>query len=154
MTFSFCKTVRKYNIPIFLTILLAVISADKALAHGVVSSIKEENSLPVSIFRYADGTALSYGEVKVWAPDDDRIEFQNGRTDKNGKFSFVPDQEGTWRVEVNDGIGHAATTEYIVQSVIETGAAEPKAENPSALLAILGVSLLINLAFLIRNWKK
>lgn len=123
-------------------------------AHGVVISTAQENGLPVSTFHYADGIALSYGEVKIWAPGDAEVEFQNGRTDKNGRFAFIPDQSGTWRVEVTDGMGHAATAKHEVQVAIEPVKNDLPQENNQPLLAILGVSLLLNLALLIEKWRR
>jgi nickel transport protein len=56
--------------------------------------------------RYADGTAISYSGVKVFAPEDVANPFQEGSTDKHGRFVFYPDKPGKWKIEVNDGMGH------------------------------------------------
>ncbi len=134
--------------------LAVTIAAGNVFAHSVLSSVKIENSLPVATFHYADGNALSYAEVKVWAPDDDQVEFQNGRTDKNGRFSFAPDQEGIWRIEINDGLGHAARTEYEAKKIVKTPMSPKGIENHTLLYAIFGLSLIFNLAFIIQNIRK
>ncbi len=146
--------VNGYGSMLIWAILAITIAAGNVLAHNVLSSITTENSLPVGTFHYADGNALSYAEVKVWAPDDDQVEFQNGRTDKNGRFSFAPDQEGIWRIEIDDGLGHAAKAEYEAKEVAKTLISPQGTENHTLLYAILGVSLIFNLAFIIQNRRK
>jgi nickel transport protein len=56
---------------------------------------------------YDDGTPMRYCEVEVFSPLDEETPFQQGFTDANGRFAFVPDAPGTWRVTVDDGMGHA-----------------------------------------------
>ncbi|MFC1848682.1 hypothetical protein ACFL27_00615 [candidate division CSSED10-310 bacterium] len=55
---------------------------------------------------YDDGTPMSYCEVKVYSPADGETEFQQGLTDKNGRFLFYADVSGEWRITVDDGMGH------------------------------------------------
>ncbi|MBD3412926.1 MAG: hypothetical protein GF421_00650 [Candidatus Aminicenantes bacterium] len=49
---------------------------------------------------------LSGGDVFIYAPRDSEKAFQTGKTDAKGKFAFIPDQAGDWRVAVDDGTGH------------------------------------------------
>ncbi len=140
-----------YENVFILTILALTIAAGSAQAHKLNSSVTVEKSMPTGIFHYADGVALSYAEVKVWSPGNDEVEFQNGRTDKNGRFSFVPDRNGVWRIEVADGLGHAAMVEFEAENAVKTRVSEKKAENGILLYAILGISLLFNLAFIIQK---
>ena len=154
MKTTFRTKVNGYGSMLIWAILAVTIAAGNVLAHSVSSSITTENSLPVATFHYADGNALSYAEVKVWAPDDDQVEFQNGRTDKNGRFSFAPDKEGLWRIEINDGLGHAATAEYEAKKVVKITQSPQGTENHILLYAIFGVSLIFNLAFIIQKIKK
>jgi nickel transport protein len=91
-------------------------------AHGVVYEISKENAVIVKI-GYDDGEPMSYAEVKIFSPlerepalsEVEGIEYQNGRTDRNGCFAFFPDQAGEWRVVVNDGMGHGLVTEVPVK---------------------------------------
>ncbi len=54
---------------------------------------------------YDTGEPMSYARVEIHAPDS-KIKFQVGRTDRNGRFAFVPDVPGQWRLAVLDGLGH------------------------------------------------
>jgi nickel transport protein len=49
---------------------------------------------------------MQYAEVLVFSPKDNKTEYQNGRTDFNGRFSFYPNIPGTWRIQADDGLGH------------------------------------------------
>lgn len=135
------------------TVLAVFFTAGNLLAHGVSSSIKVEDSLPLCTFHYADGTALSYAEVKIWSPGNDEVEFQNGRTDKNGRFSFIPDRDGIWRITADDGLGHAVSAVYEVTGSVKTFKPLQKTEKPSLMLALFGVSLIFNLALVARLMK-
>jgi nickel transport protein len=83
-------------------------------AHGVVYEISKEDAVIVKV-GYDDGEPMSYAEVKIFSPFERDIEYQNGRTDRNGCFAFFPDQAGEWKVIVNDGMGHGVVTEVPVK---------------------------------------
>lgn len=83
-------------------------------AHGTEGSIKEINGWMIEA-SYDDGEAMSYTETKVFH-EPDTMPFQTGRTDKNGRFLFYPDGPGTWRVEVQDEMGHAVILKTEVKS--------------------------------------
>lgn len=34
------------------------------------------------------------------------VEYQNGRTDAQGRFAFVPSAAGDWLIRLDDGTGH------------------------------------------------
>jgi nickel transport protein len=48
---------------------------------------------------------MSYARVTIVSPRSE-VNFQSGRTDKNGRFCFFPDAAGEWEVMVDDEIGH------------------------------------------------
>ena len=78
------------------------------LAHGTDYRVIADNDPVVGIaFFYSDKVPMRYAEVLVYSPENDKIEFQNGRTDAEGRFAFFAETPGDWRVEVNDGMGHA-----------------------------------------------
>lgn len=61
--------------------------------------------------KYVDGTPMSFSSVKLFSPTDSQTPFQEGNTDKNGRFIFYPDTKGLWKIEVNDGMGHGLLTD-------------------------------------------
>ena len=85
-------------------------------SHGL--SLKVEKSPPFVMITsmYHGGSVLTDAEVTVFLTDPQK-EFQKGRIDKKGKFSFVPDRVGTWFFLVDDGMGHRKT----IKIEIDTG---------------------------------
>ncbi len=138
---------------------------DQALAHGTgFRLIDDAKAIAVSFF-YADGQPMRYAETLVFSPNDDDVEYQNGRTDQQGRFAFYPHQPGTWRLVVNDGMGHRAEGIVSVKNPLPKDAesdpdggeedpenrADFRAEAPehshTGLKLIAGLSLIGNLCF-------
>ena len=139
---------------------LSSLLALPALAHGV--GYREAGGLsPVALeFFYSTGEPMSYREAKVFSPADEKFAHQTGRTDAAGRFAFVPDVPGLWRVVVRDEEGPQATAELdVTEALLKGGSVKSEAtsvppadsNNPPEGLdllirAALGVSLLFNLA--------
>ena len=87
-----------------LTMLFLFSCLPEAFAHGV-SVVEVHEGIGLEL-HYDDGSALSFSETKVFAPDSGETPFQEGLTDRNGRFVFFPDSEGEWRIVANDGLGH------------------------------------------------
>ncbi|GBC61402.1 hypothetical protein DENIS_2362 [Desulfonema ishimotonii] len=139
------------------TVLLTVLSGlslpSTLWAHGVGYRVLESTDRAVVVeCYYSDGKPMSYAETLVFGPKDSDIEYQNGRTDRHGRFAFFPDINGTWRIETGDGMGHKVEGTAEVRaaeagkkeavSVAKGGTAE---KPPVTLGAFLGVSLIFNL---------
>jgi nickel transport protein len=134
-------------------------------AHGTAHRVlRDAGAITVESF-YSDKEPMRYADVLLYGPSDQEIEYQNGRTDQNGRFAFVPDREGTWRINVSDGMGHLMKTDIEVQKPHASEAAAGKSRVvedfqlsglTTPLKAALGVSLIANLALLIhlRQMKK
>ncbi len=86
-----------------------------SLAHGVTHEVFDAATGVRAA--YADGTPMEYCDVAVFSPVDGEVEFQTGATDRHGRFAFVPDTLGLWRVTVDDGMGHMITAEVTVDSL-------------------------------------
>lgn len=90
--------------------------------------------------RYADGTPAAFAEAKVFAPGEDRP-FQEGLTDREGRFLFLPPTSGTWRIVIDDGMGHA-----IEQSIQENSTLSERSKTPPRLprvwALVTGISLI------------
>ena len=133
----------------------------EALAHGV-GYREAGGGCPVALeFFYSTGEPMSYREAKIFSPADEKFAHQTGRTDAAGRFAFVPDVPGTWRVIVRDEEGHQAMAEIAVTEALLKGGSSVKSEATSVppadlnsppeglellLRAALGVSLLFNLS--------
>ena len=99
---------------------IVLLSMSGLWAHGVHHSITRSEAVIVDAM-YRGHEPMAYAEVKVYSPADSKVEYQNARTDKNGKFAFYPDQKGEWTVQVNDGMGHGFTEKVDVSGIGEMG---------------------------------
>ena len=114
----------KKNVLILSIILFSVTA--KLSGHGI--HVEPEFKIPsVIVFSgYSENQPVAGATVTVFSPAEASKPFQTGKTDKHGKFSFVPDIEGEWVFSVDDQKGHAE------KSVINVPAAfiNPPVEVP------------------------
>jgi len=59
---------------------------------------------------YDNGKPISEAETKIYSPREKNNTFQEGYTDKNGRFLFYPDEQGKWKIIISDGMGHGVST--------------------------------------------
>ena len=86
-------------------------------AHGTDYRLIGNNSVVAAEFFYSDKVPMQYAEVLVFSPENDTVEYQNGRTDQNGRFAFLAELPGNWQMKVNDGMGHAVHATVTVNPV-------------------------------------
>ncbi len=75
------------------------------LSHDILYSLERDGAVVIRVY-FADGTEVAHAPYEVYAPSDQRIPWQKGRTDRMGYLSFYPTQEGRWRVKVMEEGGH------------------------------------------------
>ncbi len=76
-----------------------------SFAHSVQYTVNHQKAVVVKIF-FADGTPFSYEKFEVYSPDNPKIPYQVGRTDKYGRIVFIPDKVGDWTVKAFSEDGH------------------------------------------------
>ena len=131
--------------------------ATVCLAHGVSYEMVETSPAVSFKSAFSSGEPIAYGEVLIYSPSDSEVEYQNGRTDKHGVFTFLPDQPGTWKVEVDGGLGHKLMFDVPVSAPEGKMKSEIKAgttHSSKPVKAALGISLLLNVALAALYWKK
>ena len=132
-----------------------MLSCGAADAHG--TGWRQSGMKAVALeFMYSTGEMMSYREAKVYSPEDDRFAAQTGRIDGKGRFAFVPDVPGTWRVVVRDEEGHQCTAELDITPEFLGGSegALPVSEAGGSdifVRALLGVSIIFNIALLVHR---
>ena len=136
---------------------LIIFNANFIYAHGVGFKYSSFKALTLEFF-YSTGEKMSYREAKVFSPKDNKFAVQTGRTDEEGRFAFIPDCVGEWRVIVRDEEGHQCEAKINIDDlnnidvkVLE--AAKDEREEPLYIRAILGVSIIFNLALIIYRRK-
>jgi hypothetical protein len=150
-------------------------------SHGVQLTIVKKYPCIVVNAKYHGSKALAHADVTIHF-ENEKTEFQVGKTDKNGNFCFYPDQTGTWIVTADDAMGHRtkgdvlikndffevlpkpSETEEEIKSTGNTQTQSLKTEENANLTQndtccyllkiILGVLLILVLTFLLHLWKK
>ena len=120
-----------------------------AWAHGVAYEMVETSPAVTFKSGFSSGDPIAYGQVLIYAPDNAEVEFQNGRTDRNGVFSFLPDRPGIWKVEVDGGLGHKLIFDVEVagseKNELSAHEKEAPLQGSIEIKALLGISLIFNL---------
>ena len=143
---------------IFLGALLSLV-ASQAQAHALYAAHTWQGAVALVQFAYAGGEQPTYAKVEVYSPADSKVEFQNGRTDAQGRFAFMPDAPGQWRIIMADNMGHRV--EHAVDVSADPTAQQADVKNAGDAAAtpgvggfsiplriLLGLSLLANMALI------
>ena len=140
-------------------VLVAALWAGECFAHGVGYRQSELRAIPLEFF-YSTGEKMSYREARVFSPKDEKFAVQSGRTDEEGRFAFVPDCSGDWRVIVRDEEGHQCTADLTITQDFLDGRTQSQTQDSSLpqgmdllIRALLGVSVIFNLALILRRSK-
>ena len=162
---SFFRSAFSVVLPVMTCLfLLSGEAGAHALVGRVVSAVSPTGGNMAALiavsFAYSDGTPAAYVQTEIFGPGDEKVEYQNGRTDQSGVFAFAPNRNGTWRVMAFDTSGHKADFSVPVALVagtvnVEPGsAAAPASTFDTPLRAVLGVSLLCNFWLTLGLWKR
>ena len=134
-----------------------LLNENPGYAHGVGYREISLKSIPLEFF-YSTGEKMSYREAKVFSPNDSKFAVQSGRTDENGRFAFIPDVLGEWRVIVQDEEGHRCEAKINITEEFFTNENKIMNEQNNSpkgfelfIRALLGVSLIFNIVILIKN---
>lgn len=123
-------------------LIASIAFAQAALeAHGITRVVEQKNVMVITA-RYDDGEPISYASVKIYSPGGRDLEYQNGRTDKDGRFAFVPSEAGDWLVRLDDGAGHGFEEHVLVD-------ADMRGKATSPVLVKLGQKVIV---FLLLAW--
>ena len=142
-----------------------------ALGHGTDYRLIDKKAVVAAEFFYSDNTPMQYADVLVFSPKNDKVEYQNGRTDQNGRFAFLAETPGEWQMEVNDGMGHAVHATVTVNSAKEKPKTADKISEPQSnhvtkkrvplfgeismgVRLLFGLSILLNIFLGIYVWKR
>jgi hypothetical protein len=97
---------------------------------------------------------MSFAKVKIFPPStaEKNAESLVSITDRKGLFSFIPDEEGEWRVSAEDGLGHQGSitvyTGLTAGALPAAPAVSPgsyRGRLPLPVGIILGLSLILNI---------
>ncbi|WP_417912366.1 hypothetical protein [Candidatus Electronema sp. TJ] len=89
-----------------LSLAAALLLPSLGQAHGTQGKTGDSSGTVCAAFSYDDGSPMSFSEVEVLSPAEQKLPFQTGRADRNGYFCFRPDASGRWKLTAKDEEGH------------------------------------------------
>ncbi|MDR2098259.1 MAG: DUF4198 domain-containing protein [Spirochaetaceae bacterium] len=147
------KACVNHAFPLF-TLIFGLVFPAVVFGHGVeVYDVSgEERPVRVVYFKYSTGEPASFAKIKIFPPStaERNVESLVSITDRNGIFCFIPDEEGEWRVDMEDGMGHKGSI-IVNAAAVQTeadgdsGVAETGGRAPLLFNILLGLSLLANI---------
>jgi nickel transport protein len=135
---------------LILLLLSSIISIKPIWAHGVIYHIEKGQAIIIKA-SYDNGEPISFAEVKIYSPQDKKIEYQIGRTDANGYFAFLPGSSGMWKIILSDGIGHGFVTTVFVEEGLKANSI--RSGLPCWQKLIVGISLFVGLTAILFSFK-
>jgi nickel transport protein len=129
-----------------------VFMATPALAHGGRYVLLADGAVKGIEFGYTDGQKLRARPVQVFAPNNSAANQADytGLTDQNGRFAFIPDQPGLWRLESQDEEGHVIRAAIMVG---ENSLQNARQVAPNWLVAVSLVLNVLAVMVLARQWQ-
>lgn len=135
-----------------LTLAAVCLLGAEAQAHALLAHDVPAGDARVVSFTYSSGEPAAYAEARLYGPGDADVEFQNGRTDAEGRFAFLPAQPGTWKIVVADNMGHKVSHAMTIAPAGATSGSVPVPADSGEgawgsvpFRAVFGISLLLNL---------
>jgi nickel transport protein len=122
------------------------------LAHDIEIRVRLTAPSVVARAAYAGSDPVSFAEVAVHKPGLE-TEYQTGRTDRNGYFAFVPDGPGSWRIIVDDELGHRTEKTVDVPSPFESNGEAVGAGFSVLQKALVGLALIVGVTGLLYGYK-
>ncbi len=115
---------------IFLCSVMLLVFSANTMAHAIRFEV-EKHYPAVTVHAYFTKTSpLVDAYVEVFSPGNEEA-FQKGHTDKHGFFTFRPDENGNWKVSVDDGMGHFDRVTVEVSDKFFMNEESIKAEEPA-----------------------
>ncbi|WP_228021926.1 carboxypeptidase-like regulatory domain-containing protein [Vasconcelosia minhoensis] len=124
------------NVAFWLSALLVAMAggSPKAMAHKTELEYRKAQAVQVEAV-YSGGQPMSNAQVTVYAPDNPQAAWRTGTTDEQGRFTFLPDQSGTWEVRVRKA-GHGSfLTVSVEEGETESAETEPASFSGSGWLS-------------------
>ena len=131
--------------------LVLVLFTSLAWGHRMHHEVSTAEAQVLSV-SYAFGQQPIFEPYQIFAPDTD-VPFQTGRTDMQGRVSFLPDRSGRWRVVVTTEDGHGVEVRVRVDEALEISEVEGPGAGGLA-MTLAGVGYLLGLGGLFVLWRQ
>ncbi len=134
-----------------LTALCLILASSLAWSHSMHHEVSTAEARVLTL-SYTFGQQPVFEPYQIFAPDSD-VPFQTGRTDAQGRVSFLPDRPGRWRVLVTTEDGHGIEVRIRVDEGLQVTAIEGPGAGGLA-MTLAGVGYLLGLGGLLVLWRQ
>jgi len=130
--------------------LLMFLTALTASAHELEVTTRLAAPAVIVKATYAGSEPVPFAKIQIYSPADPSKEHQSANLDQRGFFAFVPAQSGSWKVVVDDELGHKSTLQVTVPEAFDSSSNANSGNQGltgTARLerALLGISLLVGI---------
>ncbi len=132
-------------------LLLILCSSTFLLAHDLNVTWQKDGQAVILRSAYAGTEECSYASVEIFDPSGSATEFQNGRTDARGYFSFVPDRAGNWRAVVDDEMGHRVEVDIELADL--SSSVTVASSQPLWQKTLTGLAVILGFTGFLYGWK-
>lgn len=117
-------------------------SAWPVLAHDLQYTVVGGQAVVIKLF-YVDNTPFTFEGYEIYR-DGEKLPYQVGRTDIQGRIAFLPDRAATWRVKAISEDGHGLDFKLDTDAAAKlTGSEKPAFERYSRI--VIGVAVILGL---------
>ncbi len=88
-----------------LNIVILFFCSANLWAHALNLDFEVKHPFVIIEAGFSKNNMVANANVEVLSPETEEV-FQKGRTDSYGRFIFMPDMHGLWKVKVDDNMGH------------------------------------------------
>lgn len=99
---------------LLICLVMLAASAGRMLGHGIHVDSKLLHQTVTTTSLFSANQPVANGMVSIFSPDDQENPYQTGKTDKYGRFIFIPDKAGDWGFVVDDQKGHIEKTTIMI----------------------------------------
>ncbi len=139
------KTVRR------LLVSAVLLMCWPAMAHDLQYTVVGGQAVVIKLF-YADNTPFTFEGYEIYR-EAEKLPYQVGRTDSQGRIAFLPDRAASWRVKAISEDGHGLDFKISTDAAANlAGSDKPVFERYSRIF--IGVSLILGLFGLLSLYLK
>lgn len=125
-----------------LLLCFLLISAWPALAHDLQYTVTGGQAVVIKLF-YVNNTPFTFEGYEIYR-EGEKLPYQVGRTDSQGRIAFLPDRAATWRIKTISEDGHGLDFRLGTDAAaVLIGAEKPAFERYGRI--VIGVAVILGL---------
>lgn len=138
-----------------LTLTGAVMLAPPAPAHDLQYTVASGQAVVVKMF-FVDNTPFTFEGYEIYR-EGEKLPYQVGRTDSQGRIAFLPDRASTWRIKAFSEDGHGLDFKVSTDAAAELAGSEKPAYERYGRI-VVGVAVILGpfgaLSLFVRRQKR